>query len=489
MHGKSQVVYTGILSAALLLAVGCGSPGTDAGTDAASSDAGIDSGPSDAGPQWEPGLLSTDKLPPIRGMRLARGIIHLHTVYSHDACDGMPEIDGMPNEPCNQDLRYGLCTTKMDYALQTDHDDLLGFTPFDEAVLTRPGDEPIVDPVTGALVANRIVCADGHRVLTMVGSEQTFMPVGFNHHPNNLPPGMALHDTYGNSDPAVIADFVAAGAVPLVAHTEERDVPTLLAANTAGFEIYNLHAQLDPESREMYLGLPALSYINDLAVYNDGGGVPDLAFLVFYTPNDNALEKWNEVLGTRPAVGTLGTDAHQNVFPIPFTDGERLDSYRRMFRWFSNWLLVADVDPDNIRGALSSGRLVGVMEILGTPTGFDFFAAPGGDPAMAVEMGGNVSLAAAPTLEVSAPAVLDRLPSQPEPEVIVRLLRVVGSTTEIVAEGGPGEDVSFTPTVPGVYRVEVSIVPLHWTGFLGADPTPYLVPYTWIYANPIYVDP
>ena len=108
---------------------------------------------------------------------------------------------------------------------------------------------------------------------------------------------------------------------------------------------------------------------------------------------------------------------------------------------------------------------------------------------MAVEMGGSVSLATSPVIEVHAPTVIDRLPSQPEPEITIQLLRVVGAGTEIVAEGGPGEDVVFTPTVAGVYRAVVSIVPYHWTAFLGLDPTPWLVPHPWIYANPIYVDP
>ena len=42
------------------------------------------------------------------GRAWRRGIVHLHSHYSHDACDGNPMPDGVPDEACLQDLRSGL---------------------------------------------------------------------------------------------------------------------------------------------------------------------------------------------------------------------------------------------------------------------------------------------------------------------------------------------------------------------------------------------
>ena len=39
---------------------------------------------------------------------------------------------------------------------------------------------------------------------------------------------------------------------------------------------------------------------------------------------------------------------------MKMSDGERVDSYRRMMRWFSNWLLVTDVDPAGVKEALAA---------------------------------------------------------------------------------------------------------------------------------------
>ena len=50
-------------------------------------------------PVWDRTLPPTDGLGVAqqqRGLRVARGIIHLHSVYSHDACDYDPQPGGNP---------------------------------------------------------------------------------------------------------------------------------------------------------------------------------------------------------------------------------------------------------------------------------------------------------------------------------------------------------------------------------------------------------
>src|SRR6476659_244901 len=75
-------------------------------------------------PEWQKSLppASVIATGSARGFTTARGIVHLHSPYSHDACDGMPrDAAGTPNEPCLQHLRAALCTDKIDFAALTDH--------------------------------------------------------------------------------------------------------------------------------------------------------------------------------------------------------------------------------------------------------------------------------------------------------------------------------------------------------------------------------
>src|SRR5574338_669106 len=97
-----------------------------------------------------------------RGLVPARGIVHLHSPYSHDACDGMPrDAGGVPNEPCLEHLRAALCTDHIDYAALTDHDDTMADEEFATLFSMRDGDEPVMNGM-GQQVASRITCDDGH---------------------------------------------------------------------------------------------------------------------------------------------------------------------------------------------------------------------------------------------------------------------------------------------------------------------------------------
>jgi hypothetical protein len=471
---------------------GCGQPaaGGDGApaTDAAPTDAGTGSGAL----EWDPRLPATSRLATVRGLRPARGIIHLHTIHSHDACDGMPVLlDGTPNEPCNQDLRRGLCLEREDYALYTDHPALLGTTTFEDALLIRAGDEPLSDPATGTHVANVIVCDDGHRVLTMVGMEDELMPVAFSAHPD-VAVGPALEDFYNQYDSATALTEAGAGALVFVAHSEGRTLDYLLGLPLVGFEIYNLHANVDPDIRANSLGLQSDPYgaIAAIATFAQSHDVPDLAWLAFFFENRPSLELFDQVLAERPAVGTLATDAHQNAVPFLFSDGERGDSYRRMMRWFSNVLLVPDgaaLSPYVLRAALAGGRLYGAFEIYGTPDGFDYHAESAGGAT--AEMGEHVSLAEAPVLHVTAPHVLDLDPRAAPPPVTIELVWASSAGPLVVAESGPGEDLAYAPSDPGAYRVVVYLTPTHLSPFLGDDAADWIARSPWIYANPIYVEP
>jgi hypothetical protein len=69
------------------------------------------------------------------GYTFARGLIHMHSVHSHDACDGDPKPGGLPNAPCLADLRAAVCRSRLDYMLLTDHPESFADVSFEEAVL------------------------------------------------------------------------------------------------------------------------------------------------------------------------------------------------------------------------------------------------------------------------------------------------------------------------------------------------------------------
>ncbi len=446
----------------------------------------------DAGPDyppWEMGLASApEAMGTIRGLTHARGIIHLHSALSHDACDGKGlDEAGVVNEPCLRDLRLALCTTRIDYAALTDHDDHMAERDFPETYLQRDDDE-FVSNTAGDKIASRVQCENGHSFIWTVGGENDLMPIMLNKHPEGDVDGRKT--TYNSDTPETASLFRDLGGLTLIAHTENKDVSYLRDIGLDGLEIYNLHANLDPSIREEDLGLDGpLGLRNALkfAEVDEAGPVPDLAFLGFFEASDNALGKWDTLLGEgQRLTGTAGTDAHQNVLPILFRDEERGDSYRRMIRWFSNIALVSNLDdPDSVQEAIGAGRTLIAFEVLGTPTGLDFRAVADAMPT--VELGGEVESSSGYTFEVDTPAVFNLDPRLATPEVRVSILHVDASGSREVASGTSGT-ISAALDAPGAYRVEVYITPKHLAPYFGNLGPEYSErEYPWIYANPIYV--
>ena len=433
---------------------------------------------------WDPGQADSSKIARVRGLRVARTIVHSHSLNSHDACDGKPTLkDGSPNEKCLTSLKLGLCKTRTDMLMLTEHITSLSLVTFDKLLLLRGGDEAILKG--GAKVASRFKCADAFRPIMTVGAElSATMPLGLEKHVAGAP--AQLKAIYGSSDTSLDTKLRAAGAVIYQAHTESKELTELKAHKLDGIEVYNLHANLDPTIREKYLGLSKLGYINDLAPFfgkDETSPEADLAFLSFFVPSDNAIKKWSALLALRPTAGVLGTDAHQNVLPLPARDGERMDSYRRMFRWFSNHMRVTDITVDKVKEALRVGRGYMVFEVIGTPDGFDFYAEAGGNT---LEMGGEALASAAPLLKVSLPTLLDTDPMVTPPEMDLRLLHVDSAGQQKVVAAGKSA-LSYKATAAGAYRAEVYIVPRHLTSYLGPTPAKYVKRMLWIYSNPIYV--
>jgi len=428
-----------------------------------------------------------------RGMTPARGIVHLHSPYSHDACDGDPRPGGAPNEPCLAHLRDALCTTKIDYANLTDHDDTMADEAFTTLFSMRGTDQPILR--AGSQIASRIVCADGHTVQITVGGENDLMPIMLDEHVAGTVE--ERHALYNGNDAAASAAYRAAGGLVWVAHTESKDLATLRLVAPDGIEVYNLHANIDPDIRVDYLGLDSSSAIAAAVEFADtqpGHPEPDLAMLAFFSPNGPAIDKWQTLLGEgRHIAITAGSDAHENALPIMLADGERGDSYRRVMRWFANIALVADpTDVDQVKAALRTGRNFSVFELLGTPDGFDVRVH--GKGGSIYELGATIPAADAQMLTVDIPTVRGLDPSLPAPTIVAKVFYIQpgGPVQQAAAVDGhisSNGQINLNLGAPGAYRVEVTMVPHHLGPYLhdlGTELAEVELP--WIYTSPIYVE-
>jgi hypothetical protein len=414
----------------------------------------------------------------IRGFVPLRSIIHLHSPWSHDACDGHGYEDGVLDEECLAEEREALCRLSIDAAYLSDHPSHAALQPFEDTLLMRDDDEPV--SVNGQLVASRIHCAGGHEVLWLPGFEDELMPVGVEGTP--VDPGEALDTLYNQSDLEAIEAMASVGGIVLQAHPEERSLEELERRQDDGLqgvELFNLHAMLSPETREDIYGLDAFGWIEDIGPFTDedSSAEPDLLFLAFYQEQGPNLERWDHLSARAPTIGIAATDAHRNVMPIELADGERPDGFRRNMRWFSNHLLASERSVTAADAALEAGRLYAAFEIFGTPAGLDFHYsdADGGDWEMgtAPPPGGSLHLSC-PGLSPSSP----RDGSGP-PEISGAIYKDGALWQE-----GCG---AWEITEPGVYRARIDIVPSHLAGFLGDDPEPYLHSYPWVYTNPIRV--
>lgn len=430
---------------------------------------------------WRPGeVYASPEAPNARGLLDRRGLIHAHSVYSHDACDGEPVKDGVRDPECFDDFREGLCATKQDFVMLTDHADAFAETEMEQALLHRKARGDLWVRRGGAPVASWAACPGGRQTLVVAGFEAGTMSVGLEQH-------VALdvetrREVYGSTASAALEQVAGLGAVRLLQHTEDWSVEQLTSMPVEGFEMYNLHANaLRAAGTVLELVVLATERPEDLPH-------PDLIVLPLWSEDPRYLSRWGSTLarGAR-RVTTMGTDCHRNSFPTLMPDGERGDSYRRMMLWLSNHLLVRP-EPDgswddrHLKEALRAGRLYGVLEVLGSPVGFDYVAQVGEAVA---EMGDAVAYADAPQLLVRAPTVRDLDPARPAPEIEVRLLRAVDGGFEVVATSDG--DLQHTPTRPGAYRAEVRMVPHHLAADLGQYRLGELGDFVWIYGNPIYV--
>lgn len=473
MRNRTQCIPLSILATALLGA--CGSSGGDGDPDASTWEPppGPDAVDDALYHPWAY-LPSTD-IPAPRDWQLQRGIIHLHSTYSHDACDGEPFVDGVRNEQCFDELRDALCVTQQDFAFLTDHDDLFAYHEYPDVLLYAEGDTLIERG--GLPVANVMHCDDGHDVVIAAGTESGSMPIGLEHHV-----GETLEErmeAYNDVTHDGVQAYRDAGALALVQHTEEWEVETLLSLPLDGIEIYNLH----------YNMIQAVDVVVIMIIDSSDRPwrvpVPELAFVPLFRENPADMEAWSRSLAVRRQVGIIASDIHRNAFAGESLDSERYDSYRRLMHWFSNHVLTppGPVDDASLKEAIGHGRLYGAFEAYGYPMGFDFHATTG---ATVYEMGDDVPGGVTVQLHLTIPTVYHLDPDGPQPVITGRILRSSdGDWDEVVSDSS---DITYEAG-PGVYRAEIRIIPEHTRPWLGTLADEYLADdKVWIYSNPIYVD-
>lgn len=462
----------------------------DAGDQQPQDDTAVDEEVADVSEIPEPypvGLPPTDQLGRPHGFHIARGVLHVHSVFSHDACDGQPVLeDGAPNESCLEQFRHALCADRIDVAMMSEHYDLMTETfDFDELYLHRDGDTWVDEG--GKHSANQVNCDGGHVALIMPGlegSSNRVSPLAITGHPVE---GTAeeIEAAYKDDSPEGVARLRAKNAIPTAIHIESDSNDWLHTTDLDALEIGNLHVLIAPNYRSdlgMDPGAPIAAFAEYL--FNpENLPWPDLVFLEFHERMPLYYDLWDEILSERMIAGFAGNDAHQNVSDHELFDGERGDSYRRMFKWYGNHLLVSERTPAQAREALSIGRLYMVYEVLGSPVGFDFWTERGDDiwvMGESADSGGQPSQirlrATIPTALVEDQAV--------EVPVSMRLYRVTSDGSELVLETEQELDLA----APGVgrYRLEVDMTPENLAPYLRGHER-LVRQYPWIYSNPIEI--
>lgn len=437
--------------------------------------------PPDPPAVWQPGkVLRLDRTPNARGYLELRGLVHVHSIYSHDACDGAPHDDaGVYNQSCLEDFRRGVCQTQDDFFFLTDHGDSFRDNEFPAVLLFDPAKgDALVTRGTGP-VANWLACPGAAPALIMGGTETETMPVGLEGH-------VASRGLYSSADDTALDTFHAQGGVTLVAHTEDWTVAQLMTMHLDGFEMFNLHRNALKNG-----GVAAdllLNYVDKGLL--DGLMHPDLFLAAFNLDDDTYMTTWGTVLARgSKRVTTMGSDCHRNTFPQLLQDGERIDSYRRMMSAFSNHLLVkpkADGTWDDVqlKEALKGGRNFGVFEFLGYAEGFDFVAMEGATPR---EIGETALLANGVTLRAVMPKVRELDATADAPSLVLVLFKArEGGWDEVsrITEG----TLEFPVTQAGAYRVEVRMVPKHLRAFAGTRRNFFTAERPWVMTSALYVE-
>lgn len=439
---------------------------------------------------WDKNLAPLGSPPHNSQVKWLRTLVHMHSVYSHDACDGKPFRNSGPNMPCLRSLRKAMCDNHIDIVFLTEHKDRMALYDFNQLLVPLEGDE--VRWENDHIISLTHHCPSGHRTLYLPGAENHLMPIGQMRHPEPIMsaaqrnPDDGLWKAYQAHDRAGVERFHDTGALVAIPHLEKRSLEKLRELRPDILEIYNVHANLQKLTGSRN-PLKWLKHASGLLSYLYNPFVePDLFGLDFIEVFPANLKKWGQYSVNHPVSAVFGSDAHENTFPVNASDGERIDSYRRVTRTFSNTLIVprhAPLTRETALEALARARALMVFEVLGTPRDFEFLVSHSSAEASLGEILMNDTSTPA---TFSNPAAFVRVSaSHPDP-ILLKIWKASVQGWTLVDKI---EDSTWAGRLPGKgkYRVEVYIKAKHLFPQLPGKWLTVLKWRPWIYSNTIEI--
>jgi len=463
-----------------------------------------------------------------RGFQDVKVIAHLHSAYSHDACDGAGlDADGNPNAACVARMKAALCQEHIAVAFMTDHPGHMREYPFEPLLYAGAGDEVVRDG-DGNAQSVRFACPTGQggpdgKTTLFVGFEGNHtLGIGQLRHLDPLSDySISFEDATSSADlDTVTAALRSAGGMVAIAHSEETDLSaeTIRAHDVPAMELYNFHANF-----KVVLGesLGEKFFELDPFLSKTAPPDPDLTALVLLDSYpEPALEKWRAVSAARRITAFAGSDVHENASlpalcadesvcdgfndtpnlkaalvtggPVMMSDGDRLDSYARVFRWVNNRVSIPSDASDigaAVKASFEAGKNVVVFEVFGEAPGVALVAEAGD---AVVDMGGTTAPGAtlwARTPDAPAP---DRVASWTDGSAAI----VEGIVWRTDASGdhevgrwtGASQWRSFAMSDGGSYHLEVRVTPLHLGQALGPAESMAHEAYRWVETNAIRVE-
>jgi hypothetical protein len=477
--------------------------------DTPSSDAAgsvdVDSAVEGAPPMWSE-----------RGLSEYRAIVHLHSAFSHDACDeeGLDET-GKPNQNCIDRMKAALCKERIDVAFMTDHPSFMREQNYSELLYAdADAGDALVLGQAGAPRGAIFPCSDSeHQVFLVPGFEGTHtMPIGLHEHlPKELYSVSFTVDTPEESLFTLTEAVREAGGLVTIAHSEQTDIDaaTIAGHDVSAMEIYNFHANFNEVLGD---NLAAMIMELDPFLGPKGDEIPgDLAALLMLgNYPEAALEKWHAVQRSRRITAFAGSDVHENVLipalcadldcselaeesphlaeflktggPLKLQDGQRIDAYERVFRWVNNRVRIrADGDPTTeVQAGLEEGRNVVVFGLLGSSDSMDFVGEVGPDASFR-EIGDTAPVGS---------RLWIRTPEVPEGAKLKATVFRIGpeELEPVFTTDKPNTWSDFQATKPGPHYLEVYMTPLHLKESLRGSAPLAEKSYRWIVTNPVFIE-
>lgn len=300
------------------------------------------------------GLQKTRRvIPPVGGYRDFPGVVHVHSLLSHDSQGTMDEIV------------EGAKQAGLAFVIMTDHHNpkvyRQGFEGWFDGILIIRGSEII----KGCFGRTGDTC-------------NSLLVLGLKDYIDPKPLTM----------PQIIETVKERGGLAFVAHPKgftDWDSP-----DVAGMEIYDI---LD-DAVDHRWRFP--KYLFDI-VYSFRS-YPEEVFLSILDRPDENLMKWDELSQKKRWVGIAGNDAHQNIRVL----GRQIDPYGLSFRFVRTHVLAKDLNEPEVLQALAAGHAYVAFDLLSDATGFNFWADNGGVQGI---QGDEVRMAPGLHLEIESPVV------------------------------------------------------------------------------------